>query len=70
MDAVAGLSVENEHADAGRDGRTCLARPKSSRANGDRVNILFPCSADYKQEWQPPYLVDPYSAESVDQTYK
>ena len=28
------MSVENKHADGGRDGQTCLARP-NSQANGD-----------------------------------
>ena len=36
------LSVKNERADAGRDGRTRLARPSSQRANEDRENIIFP----------------------------
>ena len=32
-------------------------------------NIIFPCSADHDQDWQP-YTVDPYSAiVSDDQTY-
>ena len=61
MDAVAEIG-RNERADAGRDGRTRLARPNSC-ANGDREipGIHFPCSADHEQDWQP-YLVDPYSA--------
>ena len=51
------LSIENEQADAGRDGRT---------RTGDSS---FPCSADHDQDWQP-YPVDPYySATSDDQTY-
>ena len=28
------LSVENKHADGGRDGRTCLARPNSQELTG------------------------------------
>ena len=28
------LSVENKHADGGRDGRTCLARPNSQALTG------------------------------------
>ena len=31
-----------EHADAGRDGRTCLASQTISGANGDRGKILSP----------------------------
>ena len=36
------LSVENEQADAGRNGRTRLARPNLRRANGDREIFIFP----------------------------
>ena len=36
-------------------------------ARGQR-NIIFPCSADHEQDWQP-YPVDPYSAICDDQTY-
>ena len=54
------LSVENEQAGAGRDGRTRLAT-KFSGANGDSEILIFPCSADHKQDWQP-YPVDLYSA--------
>ena len=32
------LSVENEQADAGRDGRTCLARPDSQARTGTGKN--------------------------------
>ena len=32
----------DEQADAGRDCRTCLARPTSQGANGDREKIFFP----------------------------
>ena len=35
------LSVKNEKANAGRDGRTCLARPNSQARTG-QDNILFP----------------------------
>ena len=31
-------------------------------------NIIFPCSADHEQDWQP-YPVDPYSAIRDDNTY-
>ena len=31
-------------------------------------NIIFSCSADHEQDWQP-YLVDPYSAICDDHTY-
>ena len=35
------LGVRNEQADAGRDGRPCLARPNDfAGANGDRENPL------------------------------
>ena len=51
------MSVENEQADAGRDGRTCLARPNSRARTG--TGIIFPCSADHEQDSQP-YPVDQY----------
>ena len=31
-------------------------------------NVIFPCSADHEQDWQP-YPVDPYSAICDDHTY-
>ena len=34
--------MENEETDAGRDCRTCLARPNSQGANGNREKIMFP----------------------------
>ena len=37
------------------------------RERGQRKNI-FPCPADYGQDWQP-YPVDPYFAECADHTY-
>ena len=49
----------DEQADAGRDCRTCLARPNSQAQRGQE-NIIFSCSADHEQDWQP-YPVDPYS---------
>ena len=42
------LSVENEQADAGRDGRTCLSRPNNSQARtGDREKYTISSSADH-----------------------
>ena len=46
------MSVENEQADAGRDG--CLRRERAQK------NIHFPYSRDHKQDWQP-FPFDPYS---------
>ena len=57
----------DEQADAGRDGRTRLARPNSQARTGTG-ECYFPCSADHEQEWQP-YTVDPYSAICDDYTY-
>ena len=57
----------DEQADAGRDGRTRLARTYSQARTGPG-NIHFPCSADHEQDWQP-YPVDPYSAIRDDHTY-
>ena len=54
------LSVENEQADAGRDGRTRLAKPNSQARTGITGNMIFPCSADHGENSQP-YLDDPYS---------
>ena len=45
-----GLSVENEQADARRDGRTRLARPKWLGAIGGREIFIFTCSADHEQD--------------------
>ena len=44
------MSVENEQADAGRDGQTCLARPDSRARTRTRKTIfsLFPCLADHE----------------------
>ena len=36
-------------------------KTKFSGTYGDRGIFIFPCSADYEQDWQP-YSVDPYSA--------
>ena len=36
------LGMENGRADAGRDGRTRLARPSAQGANGDREKYIFP----------------------------
>ena len=43
------LNVENEQADAGRDGRTRLARPNSQGERG-QGKVYFPCSADHDQD--------------------
>ena len=55
------LSVENEQADAGRNGQIC--ETKFSGANGGREKFIFFCSVDHEQDWQP-YLVDPSSVVS------
>ena len=60
------LSMENEQANAGRDGRTCLARPNSQPRTGTGKCSLS-CLADHEQDWQP-YPIDPYSA-IYDHTY-
>ena len=43
------LGVENERADAGWDGRTCLVT-SSTQARTGTGKIYFLCSADHKQE--------------------
>ena len=40
---------------------------KLSGSNEDRETYIFSCSADHEQNWQS-YPVDPYSAESADNT--
>ena len=55
------LSVGNEQAYAGREGRTRVARPNSQARTGTG-NIHFPCSADHEPDWQPTCPADPYSA--------
>ena len=54
------LSVKNEQADAGRDGRTHLARPNSQARTGTG-EYCFSLFSLHEQDWQP-YPVDPYSA--------
>ena len=63
------MSVENEQADAGRDGTAGpVSRDQILRRERGQGNIYFPCSADPAQDWQP-HPVDPYSATSNDDTY-
>ena len=47
------LGMENEQADEGRDGRTCVARPKYLARTRTGNRNIFPCSADLEQDWQP-----------------
>ena len=55
------LSVENEQADAERDGRTRLARPNSqARTFGNRDVLVILRLADHEQDWQPYPVVDPH----------
>ena len=52
-----------------RDGKAePVSRDQILRHARGRVNIIFPCSADHEQDWQP-YPVDPYSAIYDDYTY-
>ena len=65
------LSMENEQAGAGRDGTGRLnpsRETKFSGAYGDRGILIFTCSADHEQDWQP-YPVNPYSALCDDHIY-
>ena len=57
-------SVENERADARRDGQTRLARPNSQVRTETGKNYVS-CSVEHEQDWQP-RPVDPYSAEIAD----
>ena len=52
-----------------RDGTAELvSRDQILRHARGQGNIIFPCSADHEQDWQP-YPVDPYSAICDDHTY-
>ena len=62
------LSGENKQADAGLDGRTYLARPRSQAGTGTGEKSFCPCSADHEQDWQS-YPVDSRYAESADYIY-
>ena len=52
--------LEDERADAGLEGQTCLARPNSQARTGTG-KTYFPCSNDHEQDWQQ-LPVDAYSA--------
>ena len=80
MDAVAelGRNPVNKHqnqpfgdeqAGAGRDCRTRLARPNLLRRERGQGNIMFSCSADHEQDWQP-FPVDPHSCYVFDHAIK
>ena len=59
----------DEQADAGRDGTAePVSRGQTLRHVRGQGNILFPCSADHEQDWQP-HPVDPYSALCDGHTY-
>ena len=64
------LSMENEQADAGWDGRIRLGRTNSQAQTGTLGNtgMHFLCSADHEQDCQP-YPVDLYSAICDDYAY-
>ena len=52
-----------------RDGTAeSVSRDQIFRHARGQGNIIFPCSADHEQDWQP-YPVDPYSAICDDHTY-
>ena len=42
--------MENERAHAGRDGRTCLARPQIIRREQGQGKFYLPCPANHKQD--------------------
>ena len=71
MDAAAELGrnpvskhqIQPEYGDEQADAGDQILR--HARGQG---NIIFPCSADHEQDWQP-YPVDPYSAICDDHTY-
>ena len=45
-----------------------VSRDQILRHARGQGNVIFPCSADHEQDWQP-YPVDPYSAICDDHTY-
>ena len=45
-----------------------VSRDQILRRERGQGNIIFPCSGDHVQDWQP-YPVDPYSAISDHDTY-
>ena len=45
-----------------------VSRDQILRHARGQGNIIFPCSADHEQDWQP-YPVDPYYAVCDDHTY-
>ena len=57
----------DEQADAGRTAEP-VSRDQILRRERGQRNIIFPCSADHEQNWQP-YLVDPSLAIYNDHTY-
>ena len=78
MDAAAELgrnpvstrfSLSMEMSSLTRDGTAePISRNQIFRHARGQGNIIFPCSADHEQDWQP-YPVDPYSAICDDHTY-
>ena len=80
MDAAAELGrnpvskhqIQLEYGEMSRLTRDGTAEPVSRdqilRHARGQGNIIFPCSADHEQDWQP-YPVDPYSAICDDNTY-
>ena len=49
-------------------GRLNPSRETKFSDTQEQGNIIFSCSADHEQDWQP-YPVDPYSAICDDHTY-
>ena len=64
--------IQPEYGEMSRLTRDGTAEPVSRdqilRHARGQGNIIFPCSADHEQDWQP-YPVDPYSAICDDHTY-
>ena len=58
----------DEQADAARDGTAePVSRDQILRRERGQGNIIFSCSADHVQDWQP-YPVDPNSCSMCDHT--
>ena len=63
------FSLSMEMSRLARDGTAePVSRDQILRHERGQGNILFSCSADHVQDWQP-YPVDPYSCYMCDHTY-
>ena len=73
MDQISLYQIQTDYMEMGRLTRDETAEPVSRdqilRRERGQGNIIFTCSADHEQDWQP-YPVGPYSGFMCDHTYK